>query len=1128
MSEADSKVVLGHGVSLYKWIADLQSALVRRRCIGHVFHDINGIKPVRCPVMPDRGNSSPEEYARLIGQYEEDLQRFQEGEIEARSILAARIKREICPPNLMNMTAKQIYNHVLSVREEGANTPWETAVRELLVTRLTDTADSYCNIFMQHLLDANSAAEGMPNPNAEGLKGDQSISFEISAGLAGFLFVLGTEGVSWLDTWRQTKIYDVNNKYVSLDIMMSTLRQVAKGHEGVGGSHAQTARTAGISRSDTSGQAETGLDPDALCKKCRHKHRNRHCYRQHPGLRKRIKRNKGKAKATLESKYDNSVASSDSDNVALGAVARAASLRIKNRLLYDTGASHHFIRNKSDFLSIKKLSKPFEFDQAVGKTKLVHQGTCRLKLGNLSLNLIDALYSPESSCNIVSAVRLKEDHGIVAANRNEILVIANNNGPDKPIARLINSEGVLFVQELSEDELQSQDLVAPGIARVPNLTSAQRWHERLGHVGQKIFKQTIQSSIGLEGIDVSELGTCETCHLSKAQRYVSREKRPTPAEPLDEVFVDTVGKLTTAINGSQYAVIITDAKTRMRWVIITKGKDEIANELVNWIEYQSHQYGKRIRAVFRDGGSEFMRMKDHCDKHRIRTDISAPYTPEQNGAAEAANKVILQRARSLLIDAGMPPSFWPWAVEHSCFITNRLSCLRTRAVPLIDFLRGLRQPCNEKIDFTNLPRFGCRAYKYIDPKPSKFEARAEMGWFLGFQRNTNKNYLIYHPHWTPSNGWKWVESFTPHVTFNEDIMFGNMLSSIDKQKVYNYWVNEKDTPAEEKARIFQVPQQSVKTSQFEGENKAHEAAPKIPNLPSEKKNAKTSPPLTDQNSHVQVPPSVPKISDEVWPDSSLEPSTLLISSNTTNQPPRPPSSVDSDFHSLYEDSEEPSQKQVDTRDKELMRQGEHDDSVPTEGEGVRHQGEHNQMVRTESEEAERYDQIMTGWDPVTPLAGNKRGRSPEPEVIISKRGRPVKKLDYHKLHHGKMAKDDDNPKTWAEAMQSPDAKEWQKAAEEEISSLNKTGAIEIIDLKQLPKGRTIMKTKWVFKKKYQADGKLDKYRARCTVKGYSQRPGVDYKEALAPTPRPETGRIMLALANSFGATGDKEMFQLHS
>ena len=102
---------------------------------------------------------------------------------------------------------------------------------------------------------------------------------------------------------------------------------------------------------------------------------------------------------------------------------------------------------------------------------------------------------------------------------------------------------------------------------------------------------------------MSELSTCERCHLSKAQRFVSREPRPTPHSPSDEIFVETVGKIAPAINGHQYAVIITDAKTRMRWVIITKGKDEIANEFVNWIEYQSHQYGKRIRAVFRDGGS---------------------------------------------------------------------------------------------------------------------------------------------------------------------------------------------------------------------------------------------------------------------------------------------------------------------------------------------------------------------------------------------------------------------------------------------------------------------------------------------------------------------------------------------
>ena len=61
-----------------------------------------------------------------------------------------------------------------------------------------------------------------------------------------------------------------------------------------------------------------------------------------------------------------------------------------------------------------------------------------------------------------------------------------------------------------------------------------------------------------------------------------------------------------------------------------------------------------------------------------------------------------------------------------------------------------------------------------------------------------------------------------------------------------------------------------------------------------------------------------------------------------------------------------------------------------------------------------------------------------------------------------------------------------------------------------------MKCKWVSKKKLLSDGSLDKYKARCTVKGFTQRSGIDCKETFAPTPRAETGRIMLVLAHQFG------------
>ncbi|KAI1000090.1 hypothetical protein K3495_g8103 [Podosphaera aphanis] len=205
-------------------------------------------------------------------------------------------------------------------------------------------------------------------------------------------------------------------------------------------------------------------------------------------------------------------------------------------------------------------------------------------------------------------------------------------------------------------------IAAPGVARIPLISSAQRWHQRLGYIGQNILKKTAQHTKGLQGINLSQLTIYETCHLSKAQRFVSREPRPVPYSPLDEIFIDTVGKITAATNGHQYVVIITDSKTRMRWAITTQTKVQIAPLLLQLINFQHHQHGKKFRAIFRDGGTEFLRLKPYCEQNGIRTDVSAPDIPEQNGVSEAENKVVLRLSRSMLIDARMPALHWPWAV----------------------------------------------------------------------------------------------------------------------------------------------------------------------------------------------------------------------------------------------------------------------------------------------------------------------------------------------------------------------------------------------------------------------------------------------------------------------------------
>ena len=54
----------------------------------------------------------------------------------------------------------------------------------------------------------------------------------------------------------------------------------------------------------------------------------------------------------------------------------------------------------------------------------------------------------------------------------------------------------------------------------------------------------------------------------------------------------------------------------------------------------------------------------------------------------------------------------------------------------------------------------------------------------------------------------------------------------------------------------------------------------------------------------------------------------------------------------------------------------------------------------------------------------------------------------------------------------------------------------------------------------QADGEVEKFKARVVAKGYSQREGIDYIETLFPTVRLESLRALFALAASQGMEMD--------
>lgn len=80
---------------------------------------------------------------------------------------------------------------------------------------------------------------------------------------------------------------------------------------------------------------------------------------------------------------------------------------------------------------------------------------------------------------------------------------------------------------------------------------------------------------------------------------------------------------------------------------------------------------------------------------------------------------------------------------------------------------------------------------------------------------------------------------------------------------------------------------------------------------------------------------------------------------------------------------------------------------------------------------------------------------------------------------------------------------------EEMQAIERNSTWELVNA---PEGKNIIGLKWVFWTKYNADGSIQKHKARLVVKGYSQQQGIDFEETFSPVARFETMRVVLALA----------------
>jgi len=130
-------------------------------------------------------------------------------------------------------------------------------------------------------------------------------------------------------------------------------------------------------------------------------------------------------------------------------------------------------------------------------------------------------------------------------------------------------------------------------------------------------------------------------------------------------------------------------------------------------------------------------MNDFYKKQGIILETTCPHTPQQNGVVERKHRHLLEIARALRFEAGLPIRFWGECIMTATYIINRLP---SRA---LDNKTPFEVLFKRVPDYDHMRVLGCLAYyRNTNTKGDKFEPRGRPGVFMGYPSGT-KGYKIY-------------------------------------------------------------------------------------------------------------------------------------------------------------------------------------------------------------------------------------------------------------------------------------------------------------------------------------------------------------------------------------------------
>jgi len=244
----------------------------------------------------------------------------------------------------------------------------------------------------------------------------------------------------------------------------------------------------------------------------------------------------------------------------------------------------------------------------------------------------------------------------------------------------------------------------------------------------------------MDGMNLKEVLLHHICEGKHQRTSFPKDGATRASQLLEIVHADVCGPMkTTSHGGARYFLTFIDDFSNKTHVYLLKAKGEAFEKFKQYKALVDNEIGHKIKVLRSDNGGEFVSKKFDAflTECGIQRQTSAPYSPQQNGVAERANRTIMECVRSMILAQGLELEFLGEAVNTAVYIKNRCP---TKA---LDSKTPQEVWSGRKPDVSHLKVFGCKTFAHVpNEKRTKLESKSMPCVFLGYYEGTKAYRLM--------------------------------------------------------------------------------------------------------------------------------------------------------------------------------------------------------------------------------------------------------------------------------------------------------------------------------------------------------------------------------------------------